>query len=242
MSLDILQASIAIAIALIGYFSLVFYLNKYILRKNATAPNIATAYGIDLGNNQGFIECTTVHTRLGTSPVFFDSDQWLSEPKNREETTDWLIKTILGLRSRDLSTSEKIDGLAFIEKGSGPTGLIGLQHYIAAKTNMKTCIVKLNRWPFLPQAAIKGEPPKINSNWILISDVSTTGGHLTKASKIFRHSCWAAYTKYAIVLLNRGGQTAISELESNNVKLISSKRIEEEFNKRINEFNERKAA
>lgn len=242
MNTNLFGASGAIIFALLCYLFFIVYLKRNLSRKTVSPLGIATSYGLDLGENRGFIECTLVHTRAGKSALFFDADQWLSEPYNLEKTTKWITRTILRLKS-ELETSDfSIDGLAFIEKDSGPTGLISLQHLIGMHTDMKTCIIRLHRWPFLPQAAIKGEPPAVNSNWILISDVATTGGHLRKAAKVLNHPCWNANAICAIVLLNRGGELAIEELKKQNIRLISNNEIEEEFNQRKKEFCEKEAA
>ncbi len=240
MQANLIPILAAIFFILIAYVGLLLYLNSYLSRQTAL-PIPATAYGQDMGENRGFTECTLVHTRAGTSHVFFDADQWLSEPKNLAYATSWLTKTILKIQSEAHAQSFKLNGLAFIEKDSGPTGLISLQHLIAERTGMKSCVIRLRRWPFLPQAAIKGEPPAKESNWILISDVATTGGHIQKATKILKDSCWKASTPFAIILLNRGGKTIIDDLLKLEITLVSNEVIAELFTERVS-TNEKRAA
>ena len=167
-------------------------------------------------SERGFTQCQNMQTRSGEcTPTFFDVDNWLSISSNLEFATNWIVKTILDIQSEAAKDKVKISGLAFIEKDSGPTGLISMQHLIAKQTRMKTCTIMLRRWPFLPQAAIKGDAPLKDSNWILVSDVATTGGHIIKASKVLKNECWAAKCTYSIVLILSNGNTSIDkELES----------------------------
>lgn len=241
MQANLIPILVAIIFILIAYVVLLLYLNSYLSRQTALSPIPATAYGQDMGENRGFTECTLVHTRAGTSHVFFDADQWLSEPKNLAYATSWLTKTILKIQSKAHAQGFELNGLAFIEKDSGPTGLITLQHLIAERTGMKSCAIRLRRWPFLPQAAIKGEPPAKGSKWILISDVATTGGHIQKAAKIFKDSCWKASTPFAIILLNRGGKTIIDDLIEVGIELVSNEVIAGLFTERVSTI-EKKAA
>ena len=236
MQPNIFDAICVVIVALV-ICSILYYTLKKIVAEQLSKGQFSipvTVYGQDMLENRGFTECNLVHTRLGTSNVFFDTDQWLSDPANVQIATNWITMEILEAQTQLNSRGHEIAGLAFIDKDSGPTGLISLQHLLSSQTDMKTCVVRLRRWPFLPQAAVKGEPPAKNSKWILISDVATTAGHIQKAAKVLNYSHWGAETPFAIVLLNRGGDAVIQNLEDSNINLISNKDIEERFRKREN--------
>lgn len=240
MQANIFQATCVVIATLVICLILRYVLRKFVTGQFATilSPVPVTAYGKDMLKNRGFTECTLVHTRAGRSNVFFDADQWLSDSNNVQQVTAWIVKRILDAQTDLNNQGQEIAGLAFIEKDSGPTGLISLQHLISTQTDMKTCVVRLRRWPFLPQAAVKGEPPSQGSKWIIISDVATTAGHIQKAAKILNSSCWEANVPFAIVLLNRGGKNVFESLSANGIKLISNEEIEALFDKRKKIFDQ----
>ncbi len=211
-----------------------YVLKKFVEGQFAATPLLTpvTAYGTDMLINRGFTECTLVHTRAGKSNVFFDADQWLSEPSNVQQATAWIVKEILEVQTLLNNQGQEIAGLAFVEKDSGPTGLISLQHLISTQTDMKTCVVRLRRWPFLPQAAVKGEPPAQGSKWVIISDVATTAGHIMKAAKVLSQPCWGVEVPFSIVLLNRGGDEVVESLRGRSIELISNKDVEIAFEQR----------
>lgn len=235
MQANIFEAACMVIVTLVICLILRYVLKKFVTEQFVAVPFPApvTTYGKDMLENRGFTECTLVHTRKGKSNVFFDADQWLSDPGNVQQTTAWIVKEILKVQTLLNSQGQEIAGLAFIEKDSGPTGLISLQHLISTQTDMKTCVVRLRRWPFLPQAAVKGEPPAKDSRWIIISDVATTAGHIQKAAKILNYPCWGAEVPFAIVLLNRGGDDVVENLKGSNIELISNEEIERLFNQQI---------
>jgi len=231
---NVVSALLSVFVALVVYALLVRYLKSYCSSSEVSFFGAATEYGEYMGgSDRGFTECINVHTRSGVSDVFFDVDNWLSESQNVEHATSWITRKILDAQSEALLNGHKISGLAFVEKDSGPTGLISMQHLIANRTGMNTCTIRLRRWPFLPQAAIKGDPPTKDSKWIIVSDVATTGGHIIKAANVLADKCWEANCSQAIVLLNRGGASIVEEFKSHSIKLTSDDYVNALFQERL---------
>ena len=231
---NVMTAVLSVLVGLIICSVLVIYLRKYCDSSASPLLRAATSYGEYMGRDgRGFTECINVHTRSGVSDVFFDVDNWLSESQNVEHAASWITKKILDAQSEAALNNYSISGLAFVEKDSGPTGLISMQHLLANRIGMKTCTIRLRRWPFLPQAAIKGDPPKKDSKWIIVSDVATTGGHIIKAADVLRDECWGANCLQAIVLLNRGGDEVTDEFRKNKIELISDDYVCDLFQERL---------
>lgn len=223
---NVLGFFLTICVASILYYFVIFTLKRYVSNLGPIGFKAATPYGEYMGGGpRGFTECENVLTRSGTSSVFFDVDNWLSVSANVEHANSWITSSILDAQSEAARNGYKISGIAFVEKDSGPTGLISMQHLISRQTGMKTCTIRLRRWPFLPQAAIKGDPPEKDSNWLIISDVATTGGHIFKASKVLEHECWGAKCPFAIVLLNRGGDDVVEVFKKHGIRLIDDDHV-----------------
>lgn len=213
---------------LVAYIFWIMRLKDYRLPNGGEtflAANGYVHYMATMGD-KGFTQCDNVLTRSGDhTDVFFDVDNFLAVRSNREDVTSWLTKAVLDAKTEAQKKGQIISGLAFIEKDSGPTGLIGLQHLMASLTGMKTCVIRLRRWPFLPQAAIKGEAPLRGTKWIIISDVATTGGHIEKAAMIMRHQCWGADIFKAIVLLNPANQELVDRMRNLQIDIVSNENI-----------------
>jgi orotate phosphoribosyltransferase len=240
---NVIGAFWSVSVALTCYFLLVLILKRYCSKIDVSFLQAATPYGEYMGGDRrGFTECLNVHTRAGMSGIFFDADNWLSDSSNMVHASSWIVKKVLEAQSEALKTGDVISGLAFVEKDSGPTGLISMQHLIANQTGMKTCTIRLRRWPFLPQAAIKGDPPSKDSKWLIISDVATTGGHIIKAAKVLENECWGATCLQAIVLLNRGGDTVVNAFKEHQIQLVSDDLIYGIFQQRADKKRENNSA
>lgn len=239
---NVMTAFLVSFVVLVAYVFWVKRLKDYCSNKTEQSfMAAATGYGGYMAaHEKGYTQCDNVQTRSGNhTDVFFDVDNFLSDSSNCEYVTSWITKAVLDAKTEALAKNQNISGLAFIEKDSGPTGLISLQHLIASRTGMKTCVIRLRRWPFLAQAAIKGVPPLDGTKWVIISDVATTGGHIEKAAMIMRDKSWGADVFKAIVLLALGEKELFDKMNSVKIKITSNDNILARF-KAIKE--EKKAA
>jgi orotate phosphoribosyltransferase len=236
-AIDPVQILVATGAAAALYGGFVFLLAREVSGRSQPRALAVTAYGRDMAVSRGIIECKIIHTRAGRSHVFFDADQWLSDPVQLDETVAWLAKTVVALKGEH----NDLAGLAFVEKDAGPAGLLSLLHLLGARTGLRSCIVRLRRWPFLPQAAIKGGIPGEGSKWILVSDVATSGGTIQRAAKVLQHSCWKSEIVAAVVLLNRGGSETVESLASQGIPLLSCPAVDEDFEIRVQEVERRLA-
>lgn len=231
MELHFMNAAFTVIIIFLMFSFLLFYIYKFHYHAHPlpTEAGAPAPYVNDLINDKEYLKCFLFHTREGYSSKFFDADQYLSDRNNLMYTQDWLISSIAKCKSEAAKNGIYIDGIAFVEKDSGPIGLITLQHLISYHVNMKSCSLRIKKSSFLPQAAIKGFPPLPNTNWIVISDVATSGGHLKNSIELLKHPNWNAHAPYAIILLNRGGSVVREELEKLGTKLIDNQVIYKQF-------------
>ncbi len=226
MDTQAVYSAAAAALSGAAYYGL-FRLTMSPPRHRAPQPQCATSYGeAQLASREtGVKHCRQNLTHGGTSSVFFDADQHLANTAKRNAAVTWITRQVARLNS----AGHTFAGIAFIEKESGPTGLIGLQYLIGQKVGLQTCVIRLRRYPFLPTAAIKGNVPKVGEDYLLISDVSTTGGHLLKAAEVLRNPSWSARATAALVLLNRGGDAVVREMASHGIELVAKPEVTEEW-------------
>lgn len=164
-------------------------------------------------------------TRGGESKKFFDYD-YFTNRDDLKKYSEWIVECISDIKESGVIISR----LVFIEKDSGPIGLISMKDHLSLKTNIPSFIVRPKRYPFLPIPSFKGNLPDAqNENCLLISDVSTTGGHLATAIEMIRTEPIKGKVTHSIVLLNRGGEKCIRFFEEMNVKLVSNDMISKEF-------------
>lgn len=158
-------------------------------------------------------------TDSGRSSYFFDVDIVSSAPSpDVRYITTWFVQKINEVKRK----VGHIDYIAFIEKDSGPIGILSQKDLLVSKTQIPAIIVRVRRR--LARAAIKGDfslgrgLPIIDKTIVIISDVATSGSQIEKAVNPLRR--YGANTPYAIVLLDRergAGQT----LKDIGVELIS---------------------
>ena len=121
-ALNIVGVVFSVIAAALFYAFLIYI----IIRKNRKSfVNIslpATSYGQYMGrDDRGFTECINVQTRSKPSHIFFDADSWLSKDVNLDHAVNWIVKSILRLKDESRRDGDQIEGLAFVEKDSGPS-------------------------------------------------------------------------------------------------------------------------
>lgn len=168
-------------------------------------------------------------TRGVETRVFLDADQWLADHQRLSRACNWVVQSIDGWKK----DGHRVDGLAFVDKDSGPVGMLAMQHLVGGRSGLPTCLVRLRRWPFLPQAAVKGHIPERGSVFVIVSDVVTTGGHIGRAAEVLRHECWGIDVDLALVLLNRGKDQVTSHLRGEHITVRSMPEVQAEFEARL---------
>lgn len=91
----------------------------------------------------------------------------------------------------------KIDRVAFIDKGGmGPVGGLWLALTTAFELNFKLLLIR--PWKELISARIKGEEPKQDERFLIVTDVITTGRTVVEASNVLQLYGAKAVAVYAI--------------------------------------------
>lgn len=179
-------------------------------------------------NNEGVSHCDFLLTSYKKSDWFFDFDFFLLSKERSDQYTKWLVSTINEIKDTDKNPF----CLVFIEKDSGPIGLLSLKEYLSITTNTPSFIVRPRRFPFLPVASFKGELPydkKYDYNCLIISDVATTGGHLNQAIEMIESEYISGKVTHCIVLLNRGEEKVKSNFQKRGITLISNDTVGSTF-------------
>lgn len=231
MKVNIIQAMAGVLVMGIFYVGMLWISAKKMSMQKRSTDLVATAYSRALCQNGGYRKCKIPMTRSGATDTFFDVDQWGRYSNNLDMSVAWIEK-IIGQAETENNIS--IDTLVFVEKDSGPIGMISTQHMISEQLGLRSCVVRLRKWPFLPQAAVKGFIPDKGTKVAVISDVATTGGHLLRTADVLQHPCFSIDVCVAIVLLNRGGEKVVKELKDRGIILYSNKTINKEFEKERN--------
>ncbi|MFP5262391.1 MAG: hypothetical protein ACLGJB_10850 [Blastocatellia bacterium] len=93
----------------------------------------------------------------------------------------------------------EIDRLAFIERDSGPVGMITYKDFLGTITKLETCSIRPRKR--LLASAVKGRPLRQHEKVVLINDVATDGDAiLSAADKIWQQGGVVAF---AIVMFDR---------------------------------------
>lgn len=132
------------------------------------------------------------------SNYFFDVDRLLSTPDGIEVATKRYAEKIAEIKS----DTGKVDKLAFIDKDIGTVGSLPLMSCVIAKTKIPGVIVRFRKE--IPVGDVKcafGYEPKKGEHVVIVSDVLTSGGGISKAARIL--SEYGAIVHYATVLYNR---------------------------------------
>ena len=141
----------------------------------------------------------------GTTDFYFDIDLSIANPSMLRPIIDWYVAVIERIKSE----YGKIDGIAFMEKDSGPVGSILLAGTLIDKANVPGIIVRLRRRLHLN--SLKGAGLKKGDQVILISDVLTSGGGIVNAvTKLRSHGLRVIS---AVVLVSRKEPDRVRELE-----------------------------
>lgn len=129
----------------------------------------------------------------GTGNNFVDIDEYSAGREGKEYNTDaapemaeqlaqYCADKIVEVQQEK---GVKIERLAFIERDTGPVGMITYKDFVGAKTRIETCCVR-PRKRLLP-SVLKGRPLRPGENIALITDVATSGDTiLAAADKIWQ--------------------------------------------------------
>lgn len=93
----------------------------------------------------------------------------------------------------------RVDRLAFIERDTGPIGLITYKDHIGIQAGIETCSIRPRKR--LYAAMIKGRPIRPSESVALVSDVATTGNSILEAAEKVWH--FKGNVPYAIVAYDR---------------------------------------
>jgi orotate phosphoribosyltransferase len=160
------------------------------------------AQSVDRSLARGLGQSLWELTDSGPSNYFFDVDTMLSVPSDIKYVTNWFVQKITEVKRK----VGHIDYIAFIEKDSGPVGVLSHKDLLVAKTNIPAIVVRVRRR--LVRAAIKGESPPgerlpmaKGDTIVILSDVTTTGSQIGKAATLLKR--YGVDVPYAIVVLDR---------------------------------------
>jgi orotate phosphoribosyltransferase len=122
----------------------------------------------------------------GSGTNFFDIDEFSAgreskdykaedAPNRVEELAQFLTDKINELQDKGI----KIERLAFIERDTGPVGMITYKDFIGAKTRIETCCIRPRKR--LLASVLKGRPLNPSEQVALITDVATSGDTILAA-------------------------------------------------------------
>jgi orotate phosphoribosyltransferase len=124
---------------------------------------------------------------------------------------------------RAAADAHSITRLAFAEKqDNGPVGALALMSLILYISGLEGCVVRPDR-RLLP-ARVKGRPIVPGERLMIIGDVATTGGTISKPAKCLREL--GATVPAAFVFLDRC-QGATERLRTEGIKLVSFWNVDE---------------
>ncbi len=104
----------------------------------------------------------------GLSSWYWDYDRFVSDPSRLLGIVEWFSSKI-----SELKTTGSIDGLVFIERDSGPIGLLGSRDLLSARLGIPSVVyrelreIDFMRW--------KGACLRRDANVVVVSDVATAG-------------------------------------------------------------------
>lgn len=107
----------------------------------------------------------------GISDYYLNLDYLSTVPSDSVKITNWYVEAV-----EKLSSEENVEGLAFIDKDSGPVGAIALLGGIIAQTNLPSIIVRLKKRTI--HGKISGRPEVLKqlsagANVVIVTDVIT---------------------------------------------------------------------
>ncbi len=190
----------------------------------------------------------SVHQTMnaGDTGDYFDSDLYLSEPRNIKRVLDW-FKTQM---RAELGAYGSIDRIAFVEKEDGPVGAVTLKDLLSLSTGIPSVVIRTGRKG--PALQVKfahaglsrvegghtiGKPflrSGRSERIVLVSDVATTGRTMLESVDIIERAGGAV--KAAFVLYDRQEMSHLEDdaaisaeerLKRRGVRLVSMIRSEE---------------
>lgn len=189
----------------------------------------------------------SVHQTMnaGDTSDYFDSDLYLSEPRNIKRVLDWFKAQMRAERG----ACGSIDRIAFVEKEDGPVGAVTLKDLLSLSTGTPSVVIRTGRKgpalqvKFAHAGLSRVEGGQIgkpfirngrNERIVLVSDVATTGRTILDSVDIIARA--GGEVKAAFVLYDRqemsqlDDEAAISaeeRLKRRGVRLVSMIRSEE---------------
>lgn len=168
---------------------------RFLLKKAILESNIPRVFSIPqrLWTLMNSIYQSTAGGELGE---FFDADLHLSKPNVADTITEQMAEIIRDIITSSASNNWKV---CFIEKDSGPVGMITSKDLIEQRLKMATTVVRIKRR--LISAAFKGEKIKKGDKVILITDVITSGLQTQLARKKIEKL--GARVSYCVAIVDR---------------------------------------
>ncbi len=151
------------------------------------------------------------------SDWYYDIDLSVGDPDTVKSLQVWYEDAV-----QEVCVREDVDGLAFIEKDSGPIGALLLAGMLVSRTRTPAVFVRTRRR--LLVGSVKSEAPVRGKNLVLISDVATTGRSVGMA--IDELECSGARVHTAIFFVNRGGARLVEDLRKRGVKVVFAHELE----------------
>ncbi len=159
-----------------------------------------------------------VFTSGGSGKQFFDVDVILTSPEGSVFATNWVSGEIGSLKKK----IGRIDKLVFIDKDSGPVGMIAAMSSIVEETRIPGIIVRLRR-RVLPGMIKQSRDAPLSEGDIavIVTDVITTGRGVMKAlDQIHRAVPFEINVPYVMTLFdqNKGARARLGE---QGIELVS---------------------
>lgn len=193
----------------------------------------------------------SVHQTINAGDIvdYFDSDLYLSEPRNIKRVLQWFREEF----RRERAAHGSIDRIAFVEKEDGPVGALTLKDLLSWSTTTPTVVIRRGRkGPALRvkfrhaglvravddrARSMAGKPFCQNGRHervVLVSDVATTGMTIFESIDVIERT--GGQVKAAFVLYDRqekgvsedGTVISVDErLKRRGIRLVSMIRSEE---------------
>lgn len=153
---------------------------------------------------------------------YFDIDRITSDLDAQKSLVEELEKLIHGFENKGM----KYNKLGFLDKESGPTGLIVLASILSQRLNKEFVVIRLWEKLKFDYLKVKGlarnegdDPIDSNDSILIVDDVITTGGTQKKAIEIIREF-GANVAGIACAFIR--SKDAISELDNLDVHYVDS--------------------
>ena len=127
----------------------------------------------------------------GRGGDYVDVDQLFAEPSDGDmaQVLDLLVDKI-----NQYHAQQPLSAVAFVERDSGPVGLVASRHWIASRCGLPTLVVRPQKR--IARSAIKGSRIEQGDLVALVTDVATTGRSIVRAANVV----WQAGGRVAVVI------------------------------------------